>query len=213
MYAPEPRGRVIALDVLAFSPSSPLSSQFMIAVTTTRCDDGHVSAWFVENHGSGRWWPTHARLDPSLLYNDMNNPGMLAMGLTNRWTMTLGKESIRLDELQVLCLRSPLPEPELGEDHSTWCLDILVKLEQRGTIVPGQALQIERWLEEVQKPVNAMQFRGLMFSRPTSPVYGETYPLLDTKRASNLAKCVSAPQLMQNLMSVSVMLGVAAGEP
>lgn len=212
MYAPEPRGRVIALDVLAFSPSSPLSSQFMIAVTTTRCDDGHVSAWFVENHGSCRWWPAHARLDPSLLY-DLDNPGMLAMGLTNRWTMTLGKKSIRLDELQVLCLHSPLPEPELGEDHSTWCLDILVKLEQRGAIVPGQALQIERWLEEVQKPSHEIQFCGLMFSRPNSPVYGETYPLMDSKRASSLAKCVSAPQSMQNLMSVSVMLGITAGDP
>lgn len=175
MYAPEPRGRVIALELLMFSSSSPLTSKWMIAVTTTRYDDGHISAWFVENHGNGSWWPTRARLDPSLLYNDPDNLGMLAMGLSRRWPMRLGSKSIRLDEIQSLCLRSPLPEPELGEDQSTWCLDILIKLEQRGALDAGQALQIESWLDETTQNTTETQRQSnnTMHGRPMSPSYAD----------------------------------------
>ncbi|WFD35028.1 hypothetical protein MCUN1_001874 [Malassezia cuniculi] len=201
MYDPEPRGRVIALDVLVFSPSSPLSSQWMIAVTTTRYDDGYISAWFVENHGNGCWWPTRARLDPSLLYNDFNNLGMLAMGLTHRWSMKLGASSIRLDELQALCLRSPLPEPELGEDHSTWCLDILIKLEQRDAIAAGQALQVESWLDEHQYSVRDAQRQSATSPRPTSP------PCMEIGSPKVNGRLVaSIPHWTQNIHSVSSLM-------
>ena len=39
-----------------------------------------------------------------------------------------------------------MPDMELGEDHGSWCLDILFKLERLQALVKGQALQLETWL-------------------------------------------------------------------
>lgn len=146
MLAPAPRGRIIALDVLSILPNSPLSAQWMIAVKTTRFDDGHVIAWHIQQDDAGRCWPTKVRLDPSLLYADESSKSMHAMGIGYRWSLSLGPKPLCLDDLELICLRSSMPDMELGEDHGSWCLDILFKLERLQALVKGQALQLETWL-------------------------------------------------------------------
>lgn len=146
MLAPAPRGRIIALDLLSLSPYSPLSAQWMIAVKTTRFDDGHVLAWCIEQDGEGRSWPTKVRLNNSLLYSSNSGPAMHAMGIKHRWSLSLGPTPICLDDFETICLRAPMPDEELGEDHRSWCLDILFKLERLHGLVRGQALQLETFL-------------------------------------------------------------------
>lgn len=141
MFAPEPRGRIVALDVLVFEPMAPLPAQWMLVAKTTRFDDGHLNAWYVEQSHLGRWFPARSRLEPSLLCKDQAT--LSAAGLSRRCPIALDCVPLRLDELQAVCLRSPLPDVELGEDERTWCLDVLVQLERRRVIVRGQALELE----------------------------------------------------------------------
>ncbi|WFD42945.1 hypothetical protein MPSI1_001596 [Malassezia psittaci] len=143
MLAPAPRGRIIAMELLSILPTSPLSAQWMIAVKTTRFDDGHVIAWHVQQDEGGRCWPTKVRLDPSLLYSSHSEEAMKAMGIAKRWSLALGSVPMCLDDLESICLRSSLPDAELGEDHGSWCLDILFKLERRQILVKDQALCLE----------------------------------------------------------------------
>lgn len=146
MLAPAPRGRIIALDVLVSTPNSPFPAQWMIVVKTTRFDDGHIIAWHIEQDGEGRCWPSKNRLDPSLLYTDASERSMKAMGIYQRWSFILGPKPMCLDDLESICLRSSMPDEELGEDHGSWCLDILFKLESLKALVTGQALQLESHL-------------------------------------------------------------------
>ena len=55
-----------------------------------------------------------------------------------------------LDELELLCLRAPLPDLELGEDQCSWCLDVLLKLERLQCLAFGETLRLEQDLVEFQ---------------------------------------------------------------
>lgn len=172
MLAVGPRGRIIALDVLSVLPSSPLTAQWMIAVKTTRFDDGHAIAWHVEQDYAGRCWPTKTRLDPSL-YSNESIKSMKAMGIGSRWSLSLGPKPMCLDDLESICLRSPMPDEELGEDHGSWCLDILFKLERLQILAKGQALQLESYLGAHPGPGSSPSFNDhsdlVLYRNHTTP--------------------------------------------
>lgn len=144
MFAsPTPRGRILALDFLVFAEAD-LPTHTMIVATTTRFDDGHVTAWHIESDGSGLCWPASLSMNPSILHSPTSEDHLNAMGVKHRQPVCIGSVPICLDELENVCRRSPLPDMELGEDHSAWCLDVLFKLERMQAIAPGQTLALER---------------------------------------------------------------------
>lgn len=67
MLAPSLRGRIVALELFLLNSWSSIHSRAMIVIKSTRFDEGHVIAWFLEQDGCNRYWPTSVRLDPSLL--------------------------------------------------------------------------------------------------------------------------------------------------
>lgn len=149
------------MDILSLSSISPLSAEWMIVVKTTRFDDGHVIAWHIEQDAQGRCWPSKQRLDASL-YSDTSAHMMQDMGIARRWSLALGNAAICLDEFESVCLRSPLPDKELGESHWTWCLDILIHLERRAALVDGQALNLESHMDAHpwREPAKELRSRG-----------------------------------------------------
>lgn len=54
MLAPSLRGRIVALEIFFLSSWSSIQSQVMIAVKSTRFDEGHAIAWYVEQDGYNR---------------------------------------------------------------------------------------------------------------------------------------------------------------
>lgn len=156
MLALGPCGRITAVDVLVFAACAPLQAQLlMIAAHSTGSDDGHPFAWYLEKDTDGRFWPVRTRLDPSLRMIDETTSK-----LSKRWSMTLGGTPIYPDELQKICLRSALPEAGLGEDQTSWCLDILLVLELRDALVSGQALAVENCLDPASPISSAMLLHG-----------------------------------------------------
>ena len=67
-----------------------------------------------------------------------------------RKSLDMGPKHMCLDELELICLRAPLPDLELGEDQCSWCLDVLLKLERLQCLAFGQTLHLEQDLAEFQ---------------------------------------------------------------
>ena len=140
MLAPAPRGRILAIEVLIVT-SFPQTTQLLIVVKTTRFDDGHVMAWYIEQDGLDYCWPTRTRLDPSLLHTDTKHNSSL--GVMFRKSLVMAARHLCLDELEMICLRAPLPDSELGEDQYSWCFDVLLTLERLQCLAFGQTLALE----------------------------------------------------------------------
>lgn len=147
MLAPAPRGRILAIEVLVVT-SFPQSTQLLIVVKTTRFDDGHVMAWYIEQDGFDYCWPTRTRLDPSLLHADTKYSSSL--GIMFRKSLVMAARHLCLDEFEMICLRAPLPDSELGEDQYSWCFDVLLTLERLQCLALGQTLALEEDICKLQ---------------------------------------------------------------
>lgn len=149
MLAPAHRGRIIAVEVLLLSLASFNIKRLLIAVKTTRFDDGHFIAWCIEQSGTHSCWPTRVRLDPSLLHPNAGHTES-GMSVVYRKSLDMGPKHLCLDELELICLRAPLPDRELGEDQYSWCLDVLLKLECLQCLGFGQTLHLEQDMAKSQ---------------------------------------------------------------
>lgn len=149
MLAPAHRGRIVAVEVLMLSLTSFDIRRLLIAVKTTRFDDGHFIAWCIEQNGTHSCWPTRVRLNPSLLRSDAGHTES-GMRVIYRKSLDMGPKHMCLDELELICLRAPLPDLELGEDQCSWCLDVLLKLERLQSLAFGETLRLEQDLAEFQ---------------------------------------------------------------
>ena len=149
MLAPAHRGRIVAVEVLVLCLTSFDIKRLLIAVKTTRFDDGHFIAWSIEQNGTHSCWPTRVRLDPSLLRSDAGHTES-GMRVIYRKSLDMGPKHMCLDELELICLRAPLPDLELGEDQCSWCLDVLLKLERLQCLAFGETFRLEQDLAEFQ---------------------------------------------------------------
>lgn len=148
MLAPAHRGRIVAVEVLMLSLTSFDIKRLLIAVKTTRFDDGHFIAWCIEQNGTHSCWPTRVRLDPSLLRSDAGHTES-GMRVIYRKSLDMGPKHMCLDELELICLRAPLPDLELGEDQCSWCLDVLLKLERLQCLAFGEEVPFRRQFNDI----------------------------------------------------------------
>lgn len=152
MLAPSLRGRIVALEIFFLSSWSSIQSQVMIAVKSTRFDEGHAIAWYVEQDGYNRYWPTRVHLDPSIL--DPPNDSHQSLGILSRHRLKIGSVPMCLDDLETICYQAPLPDSELGEDQSSWCLDVLFKMERNLALSEGETLKLEHQIAKTRTKVD-----------------------------------------------------------
>ena len=142
------RGRIIALEVTLYSPKGTAEPHILIVVKSTRFDDGHLIGWHLENDGGHATWPAMIRLDPSMVSSSQGMNKNANLGVRFTHSLRLGHAHMCLDDLEKICLRAPLPDFDLGEDQSSWCLDILYKMEQQDVVEKGQTLLLEAQLSK-----------------------------------------------------------------
>lgn len=149
MLVPSLRGRIIALEIFFLSSWSSIQSRVLIAVKSTRFDEGHVIAWFIEQDGYNRHWPTSIHLDPSIL-DSSNDSHKHSLGIVSRHSLEIGSVPMCLDDLKSICYRAPLPDNELGEDQYSWCLDVLFKMERNNALSEGETLKLEHHIAKAR---------------------------------------------------------------
>lgn len=137
------------MEIIFLRPWSSIQSQIMIAVKSTRFDEGHVVAWFIEQDGYDRYWPTNVRMDPSVL-DSTSDSELRSHGIISRQPLEIGHVPMCLDDLESICYHAPLPDSELGEDQYSWCLDVLFEMERNSALLKGQTLKLEHLIAKAR---------------------------------------------------------------
>lgn len=143
------RGQVIAAHILLHGLTTETPLDVMLVARTTRYDDGHLVAWHIEvDSASSKSWPTRTRLDPSCVVVKDGKWCLPNGSMGMLYPLAMGPRTVCLDDIDALCYRAALPDPELGEDGSTWCMDVLIKLEALQAVEKGQSLAAEEWISQ-----------------------------------------------------------------